>query len=171
MSNSPKLNSGECLNESWVDLSKDTASRVTPPSLHYIGPLTSNVERLLLEAQRESNQSSKRGSSTSSNRNSPKSPNSPTIDVTDVDVKLAVAADWIWDWSSRPDQRPPKDWKFKHPGSASLSVRNTKVAKSGLFSAEILSLFFITNILSLFLGAGIGMYIAKKLNVSLMQSN
>nr|CAD7433132.1 unnamed protein product [Timema monikensis] len=64
--------------------------------------------------------------------------------------------DWIWDWSSRPDQAPPKDWKFKHPKRKTYSIRHAKVGKNSLFSKEVLYTLFLTNFISLLLGTGVG---------------
>lgn len=53
-----------------------------------------------------------------------------------------------------------RDWKFKHPQGVnkkkSYSIRTTKVGKVGLFSKEVLYTLFITNILSVLVGAGLG---------------
>ncbi|GFG39131.1 hypothetical protein Cfor_10610, partial [Coptotermes formosanus] len=66
------------------------------------------------------------------------------------------STDWIWDWSSRPDQAPPKDWKFKHPKRKTYSIRHAKVGKNSLFSKEVLYTLFLTNFISLLLGTGVG---------------
>lgn len=39
---------------------------------------------------------------------SPVIPDSPVLVDKGHGEQLSVAADWIWDWSSRPDQHPPK---------------------------------------------------------------
>ncbi|KPJ21374.1 hypothetical protein RR48_00410 [Papilio machaon] len=58
---------------------------------------------------------------------SPKSPpNSPNLEPSTEDELKGIyincwrddSNDWVWEWSSRPDQLPPKDWRFKHPQSA-----------------------------------------------------
>jgi len=112
----------ECLGESWVDVCENPTS-----------PAPSNNPedylRLLREAQRESNQSSALVSLASTRKNSPRStpkspPNSPNTEpVTEgeelkgfyinyctnkEDVNLESTSDWVWDWSSRPEQQPPK---------------------------------------------------------------
>ncbi|KAL1122440.1 hypothetical protein AAG570_002771 [Ranatra chinensis] len=129
--------------------------------------------RLLREAQRDSNQSSARVSLASSNRASPKSPpNSPNTELSlEEDLKGVYinynnkegelvcddqTTDWIWEWSSRPDQIPPKDWKFRHPRKKMLSIRTAKVGKVGLFSREMMYTILLTNVLSLILGTGVG---------------
>ncbi|XP_019525149.2 BCL2/adenovirus E1B 19 kDa protein-interacting protein 3 isoform X1 [Aedes albopictus] len=76
--------------------------------------------------------------------------------------------DWVWEWSSRPDQLPPKDWKFEHPKQGvrrlqqGYSMRLTRVGKNSLFSREVLYSLVLTNVLSLLLGAGIGAWLHKR---------
>lgn len=174
MTTTPKSLIDDSLGESWVDLTA-SPERVTPlpfaPAEEYL--------RLLREAQRESsNQSSARHSLASSRRDSPKSPpNSPNTELED-DLRgvyinynskegdflnVEKNTDWIWDWSSRPDQLPPKDWKFKHPKRAiNYSIRHAKVGKNSLFSKEVLYTLFLTNVISLILGTGVGMWLSRK---------
>uniref|UniRef100_T1IIV1 BCL2/adenovirus E1B 19 kDa protein-interacting protein 3 n=1 Tax=Strigamia maritima TaxID=126957 RepID=T1IIV1_STRMM len=144
---------------SWVDL--DLHRSELPSPLGLIND--AEIQRLLLEAQRESNQSSIVVSSSSSRRESPQSPpNSPNAelstgdDIKDFYINKEKNTDWVWDWSSRPDQQPPKEWRFKHPKGGRLSVRHSKAMKSGLLSSEVLSFVLLTNLVSLLLGAGIG---------------
>uniref|UniRef100_A0A1B6CNX8 BCL2/adenovirus E1B 19 kDa protein-interacting protein 3 n=1 Tax=Clastoptera arizonana TaxID=38151 RepID=A0A1B6CNX8_9HEMI len=173
----------DTLGESWVDLTggQHTPDRITPL------PFSSGDEyiRLLKEAQRESNQSSARVSLASSRRDSPHSspkspPNSPNTELAATEDELKGVyinysykdgdfvnvdrnTDWIWDWSSRPDQLPPKDWKFKHPKRKSnYSIRTAKVGKISLFSKEVLYTLFLTNVISLILGTGVGVWLSRK---------
>ncbi|KAK8747161.1 hypothetical protein OTU49_016651 [Cherax quadricarinatus] len=179
--------------ESWVDLSNQPGSpdRVTPLPFgngeEYL--------RLLREAQRESNQSSERVSLASSRRDTPRDsphdspkspPNSPNTEMaTDpeetvlkgvyinyynkegdfIRVEKNTETDWIWDWSSRPDQTPPKEWRFSHPRkgvSRGASIRRVMVGNSSLFSRDVLYTLLITNVLSLLLGTGIGIWLSKR---------
>ncbi|RXG51244.1 NIP3-like protein [Armadillidium vulgare] len=183
-----------CTDESWVDLSKQssqtsgtsspftqvamsygssTPERVTPP------PFGNGEEylRLLREAQKESNQP----------KSPPNSPNTEAVLDNEepsllkgvyinyynregdfVRVEKNVETDWIWDWSSRPDQTPPKQWKFVHPHKGTVpsrrgaSIRRLMVGNSSLFSRDVLYTLFITNVLSLILGTGIGMWLSRK---------
>ncbi|XP_043247928.1 BCL2/adenovirus E1B 19 kDa protein-interacting protein 3 [Colletes gigas] len=174
MSSTVKFTSDESLGESWVELNP-VPDRVTPL------PFGSGGEeylRLLREAQRDSTQSSRRDTP----RDSPKSPpNSPNTELSTEDELKGVYinyscnkdpdlleknTDWIYEWSSRPDQVPPKDWKFKHPlgmnKKKSYSIRTTKVGKIGLFSKEVLYTLFITNILSVLVGAGLGVWLTRR---------
>ncbi|XP_043600519.1 BCL2/adenovirus E1B 19 kDa protein-interacting protein 3 [Bombus pyrosoma] len=183
MSSTGKFTSDEILGESWVELNL-VPDRVTPL------PFSSGGEeylRLLREAQRDSLPSSARHSLASSRkgtpRDSPKSPpNSPNTELSTEDELKGVYinyccnkeaaelleknTDWIYEWSSRPDQAPPKDWKFKHPQRVnkkkSYSIRTTKVGKVGLFSKEVLYTLFITNILSVLVGAGLGVWLSRR---------
>lgn len=147
--------------------------------------------RLLREAQRESKESSRVASLTSSRKNSPRGspkspPNSPNTELaaTEEDLRnvyinyvnkdgdIVKDTDWVWDWSSRPDQQPPKDWKFEHPNQtqeernkpihAGYSIRQVRVGKNSLFSREFLYSIVLTNVLSLLLGAGIGAWLQKR---------
>ncbi|PBC33620.1 BCL2/adenovirus E1B 19 kDa protein-interacting protein 3 isoform X1 [Apis cerana] len=193
MASTVKFTSDESLGESWVELNP-VPDRITPL------PFSSGGEeylRLLREAQRDSLPSSARHSLASSRRgtprDSPKSPpNSPNTELSTEDELKGVYinyccnkesefleknTDWIYEWSSRPDQAPPKyenllflipqsDWKFKHPQGMnkrkSYSIRTTKVGKIGLFSKEVLYTLVITNILSVLVGAGLGVWLSRR---------
>uniref|UniRef100_A0A2M3ZFJ8 Putative positive regulation of apoptotic process n=1 Tax=Anopheles braziliensis TaxID=58242 RepID=A0A2M3ZFJ8_9DIPT len=174
---------------------------LTPPELNVRSPERTtplpfvSVEeyiRLLREAQRESKESSRVASLTSSRKNSPRGspkspPNSPNTELaaTEEDLKnvyinyenkdgdIVKDTDWVWDWSSRPDQQPPKEWKFEHPKKAGqeectkishsgYSIRQVRVGKNSLFSREFLYSIVLTNVLSLLLGAGIGAWLQKR---------
>ncbi|KAH7949324.1 hypothetical protein HPB49_007796 [Dermacentor silvarum] len=111
--------------ESWVELyygaSSSASERATPP-------LTGNMhilEKLLLEAQRDSNVSSARGSG--------------------------------------------RDWNFRHPASVGgirkrpvLSLRGSRIIRL----ADIFPLLLLSNILSILLGAGIGVCIGRRMRVA-----
>ncbi|XP_068218037.1 BCL2/adenovirus E1B 19 kDa protein-interacting protein 3-like isoform X1 [Palaemon carinicauda] len=82
-----------------------------------------------------------------------------------VSVEKNTETDWIWDWSSRPDQTPPKQWRFSHPGKGvnrGASIRRVMVGKSSLFSRDVLYTLLITNVLSLLIGTGIGIWLSKR---------
>ncbi|XP_043680023.1 BCL2/adenovirus E1B 19 kDa protein-interacting protein 3 [Vespula pensylvanica] len=183
MSSSVKFTSDELLGESWVEVNPISAERRTPL------PFSSGGEeylRLLREAQRDSTQSSARHSLASSRRDTPRDspkspPNSPNTELSTEDELKGVyinyscnkegeildkSMDWIYEWSSRPDQAPPKDWKFKHPlgmtKRKTYSIRTAKVGKNGLFSKEVLYTLILTNVLSLLIGTGLGVWLTRR---------
>ncbi|KAG5840627.1 hypothetical protein ANANG_G00190750 [Anguilla anguilla] len=141
------------------------------------------MEKILLDAQHESSQSS-------SSCDSPPRPHSPdqdegqiTFDVEmpsrresqseeegpekerDEDILMSKGTDWVADWSSRPENIPPKEFHFRHPRrSVTLSMRKTgAMKKGGVFSAEFLKVFIPSLLLSHILALGLGVYIGKRL--------
>ncbi|XP_078588775.1 BCL2/adenovirus E1B 19 kDa protein-interacting protein 3-like isoform X3 [Branchiostoma floridae x Branchiostoma japonicum] len=154
-------------------------------------PHNGNMEKLLIEAQHESPRNSSRGSSSPRSPNSPPLPvngsdhemgslngsnghseKSQVHSETGSSNSASLpplpernTAEWIWDWSSRPEQNPPKDWekKLKHPKHR-LSMRHTKAMKSD--AADFLTLYFkalvISHIAVLGIGIGIGIYLGHR---------
>ncbi|KAG9263301.1 BCL2 interacting protein 3 like b [Astyanax mexicanus] len=134
-----------------------------------------DMEKILLDAQHESSRSN-------SSCDSPPRPHSPqdegqiSFDVDrgetqevlekmrDDDI-LMKDSDWVADWSSRPENVPPKEFHFRHPRrSVTLSMRKTGVMKKGgIFSAEFLRVFIPSLLLSHILALGLGVYIGKRL--------
>ncbi|KAM9809862.1 BCL2 interacting protein 4 [Syngnathus typhle] len=138
-----------------------------------------DVENMLLDAQRESGRSSSGGSSQC---NSPRRALTPLVwrgsggsslqseeDLQErrqeVEVMMKKNADWIWDWCSRPENNPPKEFLLKHPKrSTPLSMRNSSVMKKGgVLSPDFLQLFLPSLIISHILAIGLGIYIGKRL--------
>ncbi|XP_062273784.1 BCL2 interacting protein 3 like a [Scomber scombrus] len=142
-----------------------------------------DMEKILLDAQHESSPSS-------SSCDSPQRPPSPdqddgqiTFDVDmssprgsqseedgperdrEEDILMNKEVDWVSDWSSRPENIPPKEFHFRHPRrSVSLSMRKSGVMKKGgFFSAEFLKVFIPSLLISHILALGIGVYIGKRI--------
>uniref|UniRef100_A0A8C7DIC5 BCL2 interacting protein 3 like b n=2 Tax=Oncorhynchus TaxID=8016 RepID=A0A8C7DIC5_ONCKI len=134
-----------------------------------------DMEKILLDAQHESSRSN-------SSCDSPPRPPSPQEDdhdgqiIFDVDSEedtlerdmdiLMKDSDWVADWSSRPENIPPKEFHFRHPRhSDTLSMRKTgAMKKGGVFSAEFLKVFIPSLLLSHILVLGLGVYIGKRLS-------
>ncbi|KAG9341868.1 hypothetical protein JZ751_018592 [Albula glossodonta] len=147
-----------------------------------------DMERMLLEAQRESGRSSSRGSShcdspprsqtplylrssemrSTGEKNSSQSEEDFLERRWEIDNIMKKNADWIWDWSSRPENVPPKEFLFKHPKrSGTLSIRNSRVMKKGgIFSAEFLKVFLPSLLISHIMAIGLGIYIGRRLTTS-----
>ncbi|CAH1784000.1 unnamed protein product [Owenia fusiformis] len=111
-----------------------------------------------------SNAPSNTSSHRSSPRASPKSPHSPVNELSSSDFSTIqenqelqnTVKDWIWDWSSRPEAHPPSDMSamFKHPVKKhKLSIRNTRVMRSGPFCLENLPTLLMSHACTFFLGA------------------
>ncbi|XP_072292755.1 BCL2 interacting protein 4 [Eucyclogobius newberryi] len=177
--------SDEGLQGSWVELHFGGSSSQSS-SLHESHeqvPTYSqevDLERMLQEAQHESGRSSSRGSSQcnsplraqtpllvwrGSEGNSTQSDEDLQERRQEVDNLLKKNADWTLDWSSRPENKPPKEFLLKHPKrTTSLSIRNTSVMKKGgILSADFLKLFLPSLIISHILAVGLGIYIGKRL--------
>jgi len=179
---------------SWVDLTSEVG-RSTPPlttSGHWCtlrsGPSTpphplgsSDYLRLLRDAQsvgssvRTSPLTSALATRCSTCRNSgttsPKSPpNSPNVELSDgeaVDVFYVnrveglgreVIEDFLWDWSSLPTSTPPK-WTR---GTWESKPKKEEKGYSGGTVASIL----LSNLFSLLIGAGLGVWIYRRTIVS-----
>ncbi|XP_062331391.1 BCL2/adenovirus E1B 19 kDa protein-interacting protein 3-like [Osmerus eperlanus] len=145
-----------------------------------------DLEKMLLEAQHESGRSSSRGSvpcdspprsqtplhlrrgsevPSSAEKNSSQSEEDYLDRRREVENLMKKNADWIWDWSSRPENLPPKEFLLKHPKRATpLSIRNTRVMKKGgIFSADFVKVFLPSLLLSHILAIGLGVYIGRRL--------
>ena len=147
---------------SWVDLAPSP------------GPLGSEVQlmRMLKEAQGETSCRTSCGVSPFMSHNSPKSPpNSPTVELTedqdldlsDVYINREVAiSDLIWDWSSRPNIDPPKQWRLQNINTKYSGSPQEKKKSQKKFSPNFMLTFFLTNVISLIIGAGLGIWLKKR---------
>ncbi|KAM4616678.1 BCL2 interacting protein 3 like a [Polymixia lowei] len=142
-----------------------------------------DMEKILLDAQHESSQSSSSCDSPhrlpspdqdegqitfdvemSSTRDSQSEEDGPEKDG-EEDILMNKGIDWVADWSSRPENIPPKEFHFRHPRrSVSLSMRKSGVMKKGgVFSAEFLKVFIPSLLISHILAIGLGVYIGKRI--------
>lgn len=186
----------EPLQGSWVELHFSGNNGVTTVGGQDQGPASISIhngdmEKILLDAQHESGRSSSRESShcdspprsqtpqsiqrlsdTDTHGSKEKSSSQSEEDFIErrkeLENLLKKNSDWIWDWSSRPENIPPKEFVFKHPKrSTVLSMRNTSVMKKGgIFSAEFLKVFLPSLLLSHLLAIGLGVYIGRRLTTS-----
>lgn len=170
---------------SWVELHFSGSGSQSRTSSHrgsqeQIPSLEGDLEKMLLDAQHESGRSSSRGSSQCNSPHRAQTPllvwrgsegNSSQSEEDfqerrrEVENLMKKNADWIWDWTSRPENNPPKEFLLKHPRrSASLSIRKTSVMKKGgVLSADFLKLFLPSLIISHILAIGLGIYIGRRL--------
>ncbi|XP_064788594.1 BCL2 interacting protein 4 isoform X1 [Oncorhynchus masou masou] len=181
----------ESLQGSWVELHYNTGSgsQVCQEQISTTA-LDVDLEKLLLDAQHESSRSTSRGSSQcdsplrsqtplllfrGSEGNSSQSEEDNQERIQEVENLLKKNAGWIWDWSSRPENNPPKcivprnyiqEFLLKHPRrSASLSIRKTNVMKKGgVLSPDFLKLFLPSLFISHILAVGLGIYIGRRLS-------
>ncbi|XP_008050660.1 BCL2/adenovirus E1B 19 kDa protein-interacting protein 3 [Carlito syrichta] len=174
---------------SWVELhfSNNGNGSSVPAS---VSIYNGDMEKILLDAQHESGRSSSKSSHCDSpprsqtpqdtnrasetdthsigEKNSSQSEEDYMERRKEVESILKKNSDWIWDWSSRPENIPPKEFLFQHPKrTAALSMRNTSVMKKGgMFSAEFLKVFLPSLLLSHLLAIGLGIYIGRRLTTS-----
>ena len=133
----------------------------------------SDYMRMLREAQGETSCRTSCGVSPYLSHNSPKSPpNSPSLematgpdselDLGDVYINREVCmSDFIWDWSSRPNIEPPKQWKLSSSKSSSSSCIVTLKERRKKEGNKFVYTVVITNILSLIIGAGLGIWLFR----------
>lgn len=158
--------------ESWEVLSVPSASGIDPEEENFITvsqlippkpKKDITLERLLIDAQRESLQNSARQSLRQSKQSSPVFPESPAesgdyyVSYEEFSRQMLSpsnadgSTDWFWDWN------------FTENGSrvyhrVRRSPRMPSVGKRRFFG-----LLLLTNFLALILGAGLGYYLGKKI--------
>ncbi|XP_054612785.1 BCL2/adenovirus E1B 19 kDa protein-interacting protein 3 [Dunckerocampus dactyliophorus] len=158
---------------SWVELEELIAAvsrreSLSGPQDSISSALQEELERILLEAQLECerNRDSPTQVVTPQSAGSPRPPSDPDSDCITIQEESDRRADtdWVWDWSSRPENMPPKEFMFQHPKQpSSLSVRKTEVMKRGIFSSDVLLILVPSLLASHLLTLGIGIYIGKRL--------
>ncbi|XP_014221358.1 BCL2/adenovirus E1B 19 kDa protein-interacting protein 3 isoform X1 [Trichogramma pretiosum] len=169
------------MKKSWV-VCPTPVDRVTPLPF---GSGSEEYLRLLRDAQRDSTHSSARHSLASSRRDTPRDspkspPNSPNNELSTEDELKGVyinhtnhkddfdkGSDWIYDWNTKMETSGPKELKLKQAlgmvgRRKTYSIRTAKVGKNGLFSKEVIYTLFLTNILSLIIGTGIGVWLTRR---------
>uniref|UniRef100_A0A8C7F6P6 Zgc:73226 n=1 Tax=Oncorhynchus kisutch TaxID=8019 RepID=A0A8C7F6P6_ONCKI len=133
--------------------------------------LQGELQRILLEAQLESKDSPPQVVTPPQTVASP--PHSEGSSSTDCvtiqseeEGERGLISEWVWDWSSRPENLPPKEFVFQHPKqqSGSLSVRKSEVMKRGLFSSDVLMILIPSLLVSHLLTLGVGPQLAASLN-------
>uniref|UniRef100_A0A3Q3GX43 Zgc:73226 n=1 Tax=Labrus bergylta TaxID=56723 RepID=A0A3Q3GX43_9LABR len=157
---------------SWVELEELIAAVSRRESLtgsqdSISSALQGELERILLEAQLECERSrdSPPQAVTPQSTGSPRATSEHDSDYEEVERRGDT--DWVWDWSSRPENMPPKEFVFQHPKQqSSLSVRKSEVMKRGLFSSDVLLLLGPSLLASHLLTLGVGIYIGKRLAAS-----
>ncbi|KAH9388574.1 bnip3 [Tyrophagus putrescentiae] len=166
MTSTPRSADCDSLNDSWVDVNEGASSQRAVSNdtpLHALvrntAPTLQSLERLLLDAQKESGQSSLKGSILGSLPITPDGmqtpPNSLFFNNNELIVDRShLSTDWLWDWSNR--DQISKEWNSLQPFRKTRLTFRQWVIRRGILSKEVLSLLFLTNILSLIVGAGIG---------------
>uniref|UniRef100_A0A3P8UMX2 Zgc:73226 n=1 Tax=Cynoglossus semilaevis TaxID=244447 RepID=A0A3P8UMX2_CYNSE len=160
---------------SWVELEELIAAVSRRESLTGLqdsisSALQGELERILLEAQLES----ERNKDSPPQVAPPQSSGSPRLSDEDSDCVTIQEeddrrgdTDWVWDWSSRPETMPPKEFVFQHPKKqSSLSVRKAEVMKRGIFSSDVLFILVPSLLASHLLTLGVGIYFGKRLAAS-----
>ncbi|XP_041095272.1 BCL2/adenovirus E1B 19 kDa protein-interacting protein 3 [Polyodon spathula] len=184
------------LHSSWVELhynqsSSSSSRRSSVGGLEHPPPSSSSqhqgdMEQILLDAQLESDRNSSSDSpslamkpKTAASQAAPSESGSSADHTStqseedgqergvEVESMLKSSVDWTWDWSSRPENLPPKEFLFQHPKqTGSLSVRKARVMKKGILSSEFLVIFIPSIVVSHLLTLGLGIYIGKRLAAS-----
>ncbi|XP_064164190.1 BCL2/adenovirus E1B 19 kDa protein-interacting protein 3 [Anguilla rostrata] len=169
------------LHGSWVELEGVSAligcrESVAGPQGTTSPLLQGELERILLEAQLECERTShtdsppQQGTPRSAGSPQPASEGSSSTDCITIqsdEGERRTSAEWVWAWSSRPENLPPKEFVFQHPKqTSSLSVRKSEVMKRKLFSSDALLVLIPSLVASHLLTLGLGIYIGKRLAAS-----
>ncbi|KAF7648473.1 hypothetical protein LDENG_00156510, partial [Lucifuga dentata] len=133
---------------SWVELEELIAAvslreSVTGAEDSISSALQGELERILLEAQLESERKKESVPQVVTPQTSDSARPTSEQDSDCVTIQeqgeLLVDTDWVWDWSSRPENMPLKEFVFQHPKQqGSFSIRRAEVVKRGIFSFDVL---------------------------------
>ncbi|XP_048046800.1 BCL2 interacting protein 4 [Megalobrama amblycephala] len=171
MSTQKLITQEESLQESWVELHYDSCSEHSEdtPALSDI----TDLEKMLLEAQRESSSSSRTSSHCSSPRHVQTPPlisaasfNTHTIAQEEVVPESKQEAETIariCDWSSRPENVPPAALIFKRPKRNRLCSRNSDKNDKEM-NTNLLKLLLPSLVLTHILMLGLGICIGRRLS-------
>eukprot|EP00063_Salmo_salar_P019274 XP_013994109.1 PREDICTED: BCL2/adenovirus E1B 19 kDa protein-interacting protein 3-like isoform X2 [Salmo salar] len=167
------------LYDSWVELEELLSAVSSRESLTgqeqdtASWALQGELQRILLEAQLESKDGPPQVVTPPQTvATPPHSEGSSSTDCVTIqseeEGERGLTSEWVWDWSSRPENLPPKEFVFQHPKqqSGSLSVRKSEVMKRGLFSSDVLMILIPSLLVSHLLTLGVGIYIGKRLAAS-----
>jgi len=176
---------------SWVDLSKELSGSSSSPPIpfgsdsDYMRMLKEDQNVTLCRTSARvspiasafmSQNSTHRNSSTPSPKSPPDSPHEEIVDLGEYQEALGEIyinrqkepeismSDFMWDWSSRPNIFSPKDWKNQHQNTKSSRGSICYKPKSAIpeYSKKVLFRVVLTNILSMIIGIGIGIWIFRK---------
>uniref|UniRef100_A0A8C1TU13 BCL2 interacting protein 4 n=1 Tax=Cyprinus carpio TaxID=7962 RepID=A0A8C1TU13_CYPCA len=161
----------ESLHDSWVELHFDSCSEHSEgtPALSDI----TDLEKMLLEAQRESSSSSR----TSSHCSSPRRVQTPPLisaasfnthaiaegEVVAESKQEAEAVARICDWSSRPENVPPVAFIIKQPKRNRMCCKN-KDKNDKEINTNLLKLLLPSLVLTHILMLGLGICIGRRLS-------
>lgn len=161
----------ESLHDSWVELHFDSCSEHSEGT-SALSDIT-DLEKMLLEAQRESSSSSR----TSSHCSSPRRVQTPPLisaasfnthaiaegEVVAESKQEAEAVARICDWSSRPENVPPVAFIIKQPKRNRMCCKN-KDKNDKEINTNLLKLLLPSLVLTHILMLGLGICIGRRLS-------
>ncbi|KAK7142528.1 hypothetical protein R3I94_012017 [Phoxinus phoxinus] len=171
MSTQKLITQEESLHDSWVELHFDSCSEHSEdtPCLSDI----TDLEKMLLEAQRESSSSSRTSSHCSSPRHVQTPPlSAASFNTTHTNAQGEVVPESkqevetvarICDWSSRPENVPPPALIIKRPKRSRVCSRNSDKNDKEM-NTNLLKLLLPSLVLTHILMLGLGICIGRRLS-------